>query len=160
MPRAFGGTTREVYSPCQGDLKRSKGLDRSSVPPTPSEAAPGAGTQAQSSDPAAEYVRRNHLMYSGVARTTSPCSEGVVVYVSKGGALPSWGRPPKASFSSLSLMFSRLLIGVGVPCGGKGAPVNRLQPAGLYVALPVTSTLTCSSDASNEVTHDPPGKRE
>ena len=52
-------------------------------------------------------------------------------------------------------MLSRLLIGVGVPCGGKGAPVYRLQPAGLYVALPVTSTLAGASDASDEVTHCP-----
>ena len=57
-------------------------------------------------------------------------------------------------------MFSRLLIGVGMPCGGKGAPVNRLQPAGLYVALPVTSTLLGASDAGNEVTHCPHTKNE
>ena len=57
-------------------------------------------------------------------------------------------------------MFSRLLIGVGVPCGGKGAPVYRLQPAGLYVALPVTSTLLCASDAGDEVTHCPHTKNE
>ena len=36
----------------------------------------------------------------------------------------------------------------------------RLQPAGLYVALPVTSTLACSSDAGNEVTHCPHTKNE
>ena len=52
-------------------------------------------------------------------------------------------------------MLSRLLIGVGVPCGGKVAPVYRLQPAGLYVALPVTSTLSGAADAGNEVTHCP-----
>ena len=42
-----------------------------------------------------------------------------------------------------------------MPCGGKVAPVYRLQPAGLYVALPVTSTLSGASDASNEFTHIP-----
>ena len=116
--------------------------------------------RARSSGPAAGYARRNHSLYSCVARTTSPCSVGVVVYVSRGGALCPSGRLPNASRSSRSFNLSRLGVTVGVPCGGKVAPVYRLQPAGLYVALPVTSTLSGAADAGNEVTHSSHTKNE
>ena len=96
-------------------------------------------------------------MYSGVARTTSPFSVVVVVYVSKGGALNPSGRRPNASRSSRSFRFSRLCVGVGVPFGGSGAPVNREQSLGLYVAFPCLSTSAPVSEIGKKVTqHDPP----
>ena len=98
-------------------------------------------------------------MYSGVARTTSPFSVVEVVYVSKGGALNPSGLRPNASRSSRSFRFSRLCVGVGVPLGGSGAPVNREHPLGLYVALPCLSTSAPVSEIGKEVTqHAPPSR--
>ena len=90
-------------------------------------------------------------MYSGVARTTSPFSVVVVVYVSKGGALNPSGRRPNASRSSRSFRFSRLCLGVGVPSGGSAAPVYREHPLGLYVLLPCSNTSAPSLDPGEDV---------
>ena len=90
-------------------------------------------------------------MYSGVARTTSPCSVVVVVYVSRGGALCPSGRLPNASRSSLSFNLSRLTLGVGVPSGGSAAPVYREQPLGLYVLLPCSNASAPSLDKGEDV---------
>ena len=90
-------------------------------------------------------------MYSGVARTTSPCSEDVVVYVSIGGALDPSGRRPNASRSRLSFNLSRLTLGVGVPSGGSAAPVYREHPLGLYVLLPCSNTSAPSLDPGKDV---------
>jgi hypothetical protein len=61
------------------------------------------------------------------------------VYVSRGGASCPSGRLPNASRSSRSLMFSRLLIGVGVPLGGRAGPSYRFVLLGLYVGVPCSS---------------------
>ena len=90
-------------------------------------------------------------MYSGVARTTSPCSVVVVVYVSRGGALCPSGRLPNASRSSLSFSLSRLTLGVGVPSGGSAAPVYREHPLGLYVLLPCSNASAPSLDPGKDV---------
>jgi hypothetical protein len=90
-------------------------------------------------------------MYSGVARTTSPCSVVVVVYVSRGGALCPSGRRPNASRSSLSFNLSRLTLGVGVPSGGSAAPVYREHPLGLYVLLPCSNASAPSLDPAKDV---------
>ena len=90
-------------------------------------------------------------MYSGVARTTSPFSEVVVVYVSRGGALNPSGRRPNASRSSRSFRFSRLCLGVGVPSGGSAAPVYREHPLGLYVLLPSSKASAPSFDPGKDV---------
>ena len=98
-------------------------------------------------------------MYSGVARTTSPFSVAVVVYVSKGGVFCPSGLAPNASRSSRSFRFSRLCVGIGVPFGGSGAPVNREQSLGLYVALPCLSTSAPVSEIGKKVTqHAPPNR--
>jgi hypothetical protein len=90
-------------------------------------------------------------MYSGVARTTSPCSEVVVVYVSRGGALCPSGRLPNASRSRRSFNLSRLTLGVGVPSGGSAAPVYREHPLGLYVLLPCSNASAPSLDKGEDV---------
>ena len=90
-------------------------------------------------------------MYSGVARTTSPFSVVVVVYVSRGGALNPSGRRPNASLSSRSFRFSRLCLGVGVPSGGSAAPVYREHPLGLYVLLPCSNASFPSLDPGKDV---------
>lgn len=106
VPRSPEGLRpTESTPPCQVAFKCERGLF---FPPTPSTEGPGAARLRRFSDPAVGYARRNHLMYSGVARTTSPFSVVEVVYVSKGGALNPSGRRPNASRSSLSFRFSRL----------------------------------------------------
>ena len=145
----------ESTPPCQGVLKWLRVFP--SCPPTPSTEGRGAALPRRFSGPAAGYARRNHLMYSGVARTTSPFSVVVVVYVSRGGELKPSGRLPNASRSSRSFRFSRLCVGVGVPFGGSGAPIYREQSLGLYVALPVLKTSAPVDEIGKEVTqHVPP----
>jgi hypothetical protein len=144
----------ESTPPCQVALKCERGVFS---PPTPSTEGRGVALPRRFSGPAAGYARRNHLMYSGVARTTSPCSVAVVVYVSRGGAFCPSGLAPNASRSSLSFRFSRLCVGIGVPFGGRGAPVNREQSLGLYVALPCLRTSAPVSEVHIDVTqHAPP----
>ena len=120
-------------------MNRVKGLSLCSVPPVPSEEGRGDGWLTRSSDPAAGYARRNHLTYSSVARTTSPCSVAVLVYVSRGGALYPSGRLPNASRSSRSFNLSRLGVTVGVPLGGSAGPSKRFVLLGLYVRVPCSS---------------------
>ena len=98
-----------------------------SVPLSPLGAGPGAGMRARSVGPAAGYVRRNHRTYSSVARTTSPCSVVVVVYVSKGGALDR-SRSENASASRRSFNLSRLRGGVGVALVERGEEVEPEHP--------------------------------
>ena len=158
MPRSLEGLRpTESTPPCQVALKWERG-DFSS-PPTLSGSGRDAARLRRFSGPAAGYARKNHRMYSGVARTTSPFSEVVVVYVSRGGALNPSGRRPNASRSSRSFRFSRLCVGVGVPLGGSGAPVNREQSLGLYVALPCLSTSAPVSEIGKEVTRHAPPRR-
>ena len=155
VPRSLEGLRpTESTPPCQVAFKCERGL---CFPPIPSTGERGAALPRRFSGPAVGYARRNHLMYSGVARTTSPFSVDVVVYVSKGGALCPSGRRPNASRSSRSFRFSRLFVGIGVPFGGSGAPVNREQSLGLYVALPCLSTSAPVSEIGWKVTqHVPP----
>ena len=156
-PIAFGRSPRGKSTPsCQGALKNLSSFD---APPIPSIEGPGAARLRRFSGPAAGYARRNHRMYSGVARTTSPCSVAVVVYVSRGGAFCPSGRRPNASRSSLSFNFSRLTVGVRVPLGGSGAPIYREQSLGLYVALPCLSTSAPVSEIGKEVTQHAPPKQ-
>ena len=148
-PIAFGRSPRgKSTPPCQGALKKWESLFS---PPTPSTGGPADARLRRFSGPAAGYVRRNHRMYSGVARTTSPCSVVVVVYVSRGGALCPSGRLPNASRSSRSFRFSRLCLGVGVPSGGSAAPVYREHPLGLYVLLPSSNASAPSLDPGKDV---------
>ena len=148
-PIAFGRSPRgKSTPPCQGALKKWESLFS---PPTPSAGGPADARLRRFSGPAAGYVRRNHRMYSGVARTTSPCSVVVVVYVSRGGALCPSGRRPNASRSSLSFNLSRLTLGVGVPSGGSAAPVYREHPLGLYVLLPCSNASAPSLDKGEDV---------
>ena len=132
-PEPWGLRPTESTPPCQGGLGlwRSRGEGRFFAPPTPSAAGRDDGWLTRSSGPEAGYVRRNHRTYSSVARTTSPCSVAVVVYVSRGGASCPSGRPPNASRSSLSFNLSRLGVRVGVPLGGRAGPSYRLVFAGL-----------------------------
>ena len=90
-------------------------------------------------------------MYSGVARTTSPFSEVVTVYVSRGGALDPSGLAPNARRSRRSFSLSRLTLGVGVPSGGSAAPVYREHPLGLYVLLPSSNASAPSLDPGKDV---------
>ncbi len=121
VPRSLEGLRpTESTPPCQVAFKCESGL---CFPPTPSTGERDVARLRRFSGPAVGYARRNHRMYSGVARTTSPFSVVVVVYVSRGGELNPSGRLPNASRSSRSFRFSRLYVGVGVPFGGSGAPV-------------------------------------
>jgi len=71
--------------------------------------------------------------------------------------VPAGSGGGNASRSSRSLRFSRLCVGIGVPPGGRGAPVYREHPLGLYVAFPVRSTSAPVTDVVEEVTqHAPP----
>lgn len=148
-PIACGRSPRgKSTPPCQGAWKKWESLFS---PPFPSTEGRGVARLRRFSGPAAGYAPRNHRMYSGVARTTSPCSEGVVVYVSIGGALDPSGRRPNASRSSLSFNLSRLCPGVGVPSGGSAAPVYREHPLGLYVLLPCSNASAPSLDPGKDV---------
>lgn len=62
--------------------------------------------------------------------------------------VPAGNGGGNARRSSRSLRFSRLCVGVGVPFGGNGAPVNREQSLGLYVAFPCSSTSAPVSEIS------------
>ena len=128
----WGGATRPVYPPSQGAMSFCFHLPlRGSSLPSPSKGVRDGGWPTRSSGPVTEYVRRNHLTYSSVARTTSPCSVAVTVYVSRGGDSDPSGRPPNASRSSRSLRSSRPLVVEGLPFGGRAGPSNRCVLLGL-----------------------------
>ena len=127
--RLVGRRPAESTPPCQEGL----GLKWPSGPSPPSPLGEGlnGARLTRSSGPEAGYVRRNHRTYSSVARTTSPCSVAVVVYVSRGGALCPSGRPPNASRISRSSSFSSPGTVSGRPFGGRAGPSYRFVPRGL-----------------------------